>query len=191
MYKLLTQRRIALNMTIEELATKSGVPRNTVAKIMSGITTDPRLSSFKLICHALGLNLDDLENNGSQNKLSMLPVKSEAMQLASVGVRIRIARTAANLKQEDVARKLGISKSNISEWETGKRSPGIDQMEDIAEALNTTSSYLLGFDNLHSSSTELSPEGYQQGLDFDNLTEEGQRLARGFMALVLQVHRKP
>lgn len=109
----------------------------------------------------------------------------------SVGVRIRIARTAANLKQEDVARKLGISKSNISEWETGKRSPGIDQMEDIAEALNTTSSYLLGFDNLHSFSTELSPEGYQQGLDFDNLTEEGKRLAKGFMALVLQVHRKP
>lgn len=109
-YRLLTQRRIALDMTIDELADKSGVPKNTVAKIMSGITTDPRISSLKSIAHALGLTLDDLDDYEKMHQLSSNPVTAEAMQLA---------------------------------------------------------------------------------LDFDNLTEEGQRLARGFMALVLQVHRKP
>lgn len=109
MYRLLTQRRIALDMTIDELADKSGVPKNTVAKILSGITTDPRISSLKSIAHALGLTLDDLDDFEKLNQLSSNTVTAEAMQHA---------------------------------------------------------------------------------LDFDSLTEEGKRLARGFMTLVLQVHRK-
>jgi transcriptional regulator with XRE-family HTH domain len=102
----------------------------------------------------------------------------------SVGIRIRIARTAAKLKQDDVAQKLGISKSNISEWETGKRSPGIDQMEDIAAALGTTSSYLLGFESHSVPESDLSPEALAFARDFDRLDEEHKRLARGFMALL-------
>lgn len=109
MYRLLTQRRIALDMTIDELADKSGVPKNTVAKILSGITTDPRISSLKSIAHALGLTLDDLDDFEKYGQISNNGISAEAMQLA---------------------------------------------------------------------------------LDFDHLTDEGQRLARGFMALVLQVHRK-
>lgn len=102
----------------------------------------------------------------------------------TVGVRIRIARIAANLKQDEVAHKLGISKSNISEWETGKRSPGIDQMEDIANALGTTSGYLLGFDNSSVSTSGLSEEAIQYAHDFDNLNDAYKRLARGFMELL-------
>ena len=109
MYRLLTQRRIALDMTIDELAEKSGVPKNTVAKIMSGITTDPRISSLKSIAHALGLTLDDLDDFEKQNQVSINGVSAEAVQFA---------------------------------------------------------------------------------LDFDNLTEDGKRLARGFMVLVKQVHSK-
>lgn len=81
-YRLLTQRRIALDMTIDELAEKSGVPKNTVAKIMSGITTDPRVSSLKNIAHALGLTLDDLDDFERQNQISINGVSAEAMQLA-------------------------------------------------------------------------------------------------------------
>lgn len=109
MYRLLTQRRIALDMTIDELADKSGVPKNTVAKILSGITTDPRISSLKSIAHALGLTLDDLDDFEKYGQISNNGISAEAMQLA---------------------------------------------------------------------------------LDFDHLTDEGKRLARGFIALVLQVHRK-
>ena len=102
----------------------------------------------------------------------------------SVGIRIRIARTAAKLKQEDVARMLGISKSNISEWENGKRSPGIDQIDDIAKALSTSASYLLGFDSFSVSPSELSEEALMFAQDFDRLDEEHKRLARGFMELL-------
>lgn len=36
-----------------------------------------------------------------------------------------------------------------------------------------------------------SEDALEIARNFDELTDEGQRLARGFMALVLQVHRKP
>lgn len=81
-YRLLTQRRIAMDMTIEDLAEKSGVPKNTVAKILAGITTDPRISSLRSIAHALGLTLDDLYEFEKNQKFSNSPVSAEAMQFA-------------------------------------------------------------------------------------------------------------
>lgn len=36
-----------------------------------------------------------------------------------------------------------------------------------------------------------SEEALKIASDFDHLTDEGKSLARGFMAVVLQVHRKP
>lgn len=82
MYRLLTQRRVALDMTIEELSEKSGVPKNTVAKILAGVTTDPRISSLRSIAHALGLTLDDLYEFEKSQKFSNSPVSAEAMQFA-------------------------------------------------------------------------------------------------------------
>lgn len=60
MYKLLTKKRVELGMTIEELAIKANVPKNTVAKICSGITKNPRISTLKSIAQTLGLTLNDL-----------------------------------------------------------------------------------------------------------------------------------
>lgn len=82
MYRLLTQRRVALDMTIEELSEKSGVPKNTVAKILAGVTTDPRISSLRSIAHALGLTLDDLYDFEKSQQFSNSPVSAEAMQFA-------------------------------------------------------------------------------------------------------------
>jgi transcriptional regulator with XRE-family HTH domain len=81
-YRLLTQRRIALDMTIEELSEKSKVPKTTVAKIMSGITPDPRVSSLKSIAHTLGLTLDDLAEYERNQNVANMPISAEALQFA-------------------------------------------------------------------------------------------------------------
>ena len=82
MYRLLTQKRIALGMTIDDVAEKSGVPKNTVAKIMSGITPDPRLSTLKSIAYALDLTLDDLDDFEKNQKIVEGTISAEAMQFA-------------------------------------------------------------------------------------------------------------
>lgn len=117
-----------------------------------------------------------------------------------VGERIRIARVKAKLKQEDVARYLGISKSNISEWENGKRSPGMDQLPDLAIILGTTEAYILGFDTHHSPEQDFriltygvqdrSDDALQLAMDFDHLDDYGQRVLRTTADLLLEQHRK-
>lgn len=44
-------------------------------------------------------------------------------------ISLAAARVNAGLTQEEVAKKLGISKQTIVNWEKGKNVPGIPQME--------------------------------------------------------------
>ena len=44
----------------EELSQKSGVPKSTIDKILSGNTPDPRYNTVKELVNALNLNVDEL-----------------------------------------------------------------------------------------------------------------------------------
>lgn len=109
-----------------------------------------------------------------------------------IGERLRIARKNAGLKQDDIARYLGIGNSTISEWETGKRSPGIDQVEELAKLFGISAGYLLGFADIEEAITtlDISAEALQYAQDFDQLDEEHKRLARGFMLLLMEHQSK-
>lgn len=56
-----------LGMTTSELAEKSGVPKGTLDKILSGVTKDPKLETLKSIAHVLGLSLDDFDDFNKEN----------------------------------------------------------------------------------------------------------------------------
>lgn len=61
--------------------------------------------------------------------ISMAPV-------ASIGAEIKRLREAAGLAQKDLARALGLKvASQVSQWETGERIPGADNLARIAAAL--------------------------------------------------------
>ena len=51
-----------LGMTTAELAEKSGVPKGTLDKILSGVTKDPKLETLKAIARVLGCTLDDFDD---------------------------------------------------------------------------------------------------------------------------------
>lgn len=51
-----------LGLTTAELAEKSGVPKGTLDKILSGVTKDPKLETLKAIARVLGLSLDDFDD---------------------------------------------------------------------------------------------------------------------------------
>lgn len=54
-----------LNLTTEELSSKSGVPIGTLNKILSGATKDPKLETLKAIAKVLGLSLNDFDDEPS------------------------------------------------------------------------------------------------------------------------------
>jgi transcriptional regulator with XRE-family HTH domain len=47
-------------MSIDQLVEKSGVPKGTLTKVLTGISPNPALETVKAIAYALGMTLNDL-----------------------------------------------------------------------------------------------------------------------------------
>jgi len=72
--------------------------------------------------------------------------------------RIKEERLKNGLTQQELANILNLTKTSICCYEKGKRTPNIDTLEDIANAFNVTTDYLLGRDtNVMISDTKLIP----------------------------------
>ena len=55
-----------------------------------------------------------------------------------IGEQIRKIRTARGLSIGELGRQSGVSKTTISQWESGKHKPGFDQLRAVLEALGVT-----------------------------------------------------
>lgn len=70
LHDILNARKKELGMDLDGIVRKSGVPKGTVSKIMSGITPNPSIENVKAIAHALGLSLSDLDDKITSLNLS-------------------------------------------------------------------------------------------------------------------------
>lgn len=102
----------------------------------------------------------------------------------TIGEKIRNARIMRGLTVEELAAKIGISKSTMSRYETGAI-PNImsDKIEEIAIALDVSPSYLIGWNN---GSGDIGSEEKHLLHLFRNLTDEGK--AEAFKYLLLLQH---
>ena len=66
--------------------------------------------------------------------------------MVDFGNRLKTLRLKANMTQEQLAKKLGLTKSVISAYETDLRLPSYDVLIHIAKIYNVTSYYLLGLE---------------------------------------------
>lgn len=83
------------------------------------------------------------------------------MNLKAIGTRIKEAREAKGLTQEQLAETVGLSSTHISVIERGVKAPKLETFVEIANALDVTSDSLLldVLDNsLQITSTELSEQ---------------------------------
>ena len=70
-----------------------------------------------------------------------------------IGGRIRLYRKQSGLTQEQLASKINVTKSRVSNWEQGINRPDADILADIYRALNVSPSDLL---DVHLSTDELT-----------------------------------
>lgn len=61
----------------------------------------------------------------------------------TVGERIQAARKKAEMKQSDLAEKLGVAVITIGQYERGKRQPRLEQFQRIASALDVDVNWLM------------------------------------------------
>lgn len=59
----------------------------------------------------------------------------------SVGKRIETLRKSKKISQEDLAEKVGVSRTTIYKWESGTAKPNYANMQALARALETTVSF--------------------------------------------------
>lgn len=80
------------------------------------------------------------------------------MVVVGIGALIKEKRRAAGLTQEELAKKAGCATITIRQYESGKREPGVEALQDIADALGVEI-------------FELIPEDPKQRDPFDELSE--------------------
>lgn len=64
------------------------------------------------------------------------------------GERLRTLRKEKGLSQQELANMIGASKSLISCYESGKRTPSLENVIAFMEIFGVSSDYLLGSDNI-------------------------------------------
>jgi transcriptional regulator with XRE-family HTH domain len=67
--------------------------------------------------------------------------------MVMIGERMKELRKKLDLTLEALAEKCGVSTNTVWRWEQDKQIPMIDMLERLADALNTTTKYLLGKTN--------------------------------------------
>lgn len=86
-------------------------------------------------------------------------------------LRLKECRLKANLPQQYVALTLGIKPPSVSNWESGKTQPTMDNLIKLAQLYNVTTDYLLGIPDF----------AVMEDCQADS--EEEKTLLRGFRAL--------
>lgn len=62
------------------------------------------------------------------------------------GARLRAAREKANLQGNEFAEKIGMGETNYNPFDKGKKIPGTRYLVDMANELNVSPNYLLGYE---------------------------------------------
>lgn len=57
---------------------------------------------------------------------------------------LRAALNLRGITQKEIAKKIGVSQGNISDWIRGCGAPSNDSLQRLADALNVSTDYLLG-----------------------------------------------
>lgn len=62
------------------------------------------------------------------------------------GERLRELRVLRQLSQDELGKRLGVSKQAVSNWEIENVTPALDMFQNIVNFFHTTPNYLLGYD---------------------------------------------
>lgn len=75
--------------------------------------------------------------------------------------RIKRARKAAKLTQEELAMRVNTTKGTISNYENGHSTPSNQMLVELSEVLNVTTDYLLGKDDIETTNVQSFDIGYK------------------------------
>ena len=93
-----------------------------------------------------------------------MPGNSTAERVSMMGSRIRLMRIQRKIKQKDLAQRVGIKSSHLSDIERGKKNPSYVTLGKISEELDASLDYLL-LDSIAGSKSHLRDEQLTEIID--------------------------
>lgn len=140
--------RKSIGLTQTELGQKVGVQKNAVSKWECGRVEDIPTATIKALANLFGVSASYLiDDEVTFANSSMYP--SPPVKMSTIGSRIRARREELDLSQEELGTKLGYkSRSSINKIELGERNLTQARIKVIADALETTPGYIMGWEEL-------------------------------------------
>ena len=132
--KRIRELRKAEGITQKELGKRAGIAEPTIRRYENG-QLSPKYETVEKLAEALHKSMEDVMTDS---------VVSAGTGERTIGNRIRMARIAAALTQEELASLVGVRRPAISKYESGIVDPSASQIQKIASALRVSASYFLG-----------------------------------------------
>ena len=72
------------------------------------------------------------------------------------GERLKELRTSKGISQEELGKRLGVTKQTVSNWEIENVTPSLDMFLNIVRSFNTTPNHMLGYETMTESAPDYS-----------------------------------
>lgn len=131
-----------------DLSRITGIPTSLISNYLNGIKS-PSLSNAVALATALNVTVDDLAGLSSDDVPSF---KDKGLM---IGDKIKNLRKASNMTQLDLAKKLGVTRTVISNWEANINKPNIDLVANMCKTFCVSPDY---FFETKKSSDPVEPE---------------------------------
>ena len=97
--------------------------------------------------------------------------------ITKLSSRLKLLRNSKHLRQDEVAKRIGVNKSAISTYESGTRQPSYEVLIRLAKLYQVSIDYLLGYDE-------------NQTIDLSGLTDEEMNLVYRLITIFRRSHRE-
>lgn len=112
----------------------------------------------------------------------------------SFGNILKKLRQGYDLTQEDLAKKINTSRSNIANYENDKNMPSIDVLNKLSEIFNCSIDYLLGKSNVRNTSTiDFSKDELHIALSAEDkgyISEDVKKAIENYAKFVIEEEKK-
>ncbi|MCQ6536174.1 helix-turn-helix domain-containing protein [Bacillus mycoides] len=102
------------------------------------------------------------------------------------GTRLHTLRKERKLRQEDMAKQLGIARTTYAMYEQGNREPDYNTLIKLATFFEVSIDYLLGTNEIRQVTDLQDPELYQWFKDIKNATPQKREELKKFWEFIIQ-----
>jgi repressor LexA len=140
----LKELRFKRNIKQKDLAKKLGISQAQVARYES-YQNRPSFAMVKLMAMVLDTTteylLGETEEDKENQEIETLEIETRPTFMEN---RFRELRKIKKFTQNEIARRLDVSQSQVSKYENGDDEPSYETVQELAEILNTSIDYLYG-----------------------------------------------